>query len=111
MNELQNETEGFSIDDYVCRFEIAERDRKLYELATRYHTECEAYDRTVCAGPVREGSIMPANPHEFKLVSRNARDVRKRIDAEAKNHGFTHEELNREIGRLNKLQENRARIV
>ena len=74
-------------------FEITKRDQKLYELATRYHTETEAYDRTVCTGPVRDDSIMPATHREMALINRNAMAVRKRIAAEAERDGFTREEL------------------
>jgi hypothetical protein len=80
-------------------FEITKRDQKLYELATRYHTETEAYDRTVCTGPVRDDSIMPATHLEMALINRNAITVRKRIAAEAERDGLTREELAQAISK------------
>ena len=65
-------------------FEMMERDQKLHELATRYHTECELYDWTVCTGPVG-------------TINRNAKAVRKQIEFEAERNGFTREELARAI--------------
>jgi len=82
-------------------FEVNERDKRLYYYATRYHTETEAYDRTVCTGPVREGSIMPATPHEMKLIIRNAIAVRKRISFDAELDGLTREELSMAIHKWN----------
>ena len=89
------------MNEWLGTFEITERDQKLYELATRYHTETEAYDRTVCTGPVREGSIMPATPHETAMINRNAIAVRKRITFDAEREGFTREELARAISKWN----------
>lgn len=85
----------------LCNFEVTERDQALYELATRYHTECEAYDRTVCSGPIRDGSIMPATYREMGLINRNARAVRRRVGLEAERGGFTREELARAICKWN----------
>lgn len=39
----------------------------------RYHEQCEAYDRTVCTGPIGRDGIMPATPTEHGLVLRHAR--------------------------------------
>lgn len=69
------------------------KDYKLHELAKRYHAATEAYDRTVCTGPIRDGSIMPIGPHEMALVNRNAIAVRKRIMHEAEHHGITRQEM------------------
>lgn len=87
------------LNDLLGTFEVTERDQKLHELATRYHTECELYDRTVCTGPMREDSIMPATHREMGLINRNARSVRARIEAEATRDGFTREELARAISK------------
>jgi hypothetical protein len=37
-----------------------------------YYDECEAYDRTVCSGPNRNGSAMPANQDQARLINRHA---------------------------------------
>lgn len=72
----------------------------LRELARRYHADCEAYDRTVCTGPIRHGSVMPAHFREAYLVGRNASQVRRRLALQAHALGFTDAEFAREIGRL-----------
>ena len=76
-----------------------ERDNRLHELATRYHTECETYDRTVCTGPMGRDGIMPATPHEMGLINRNAHAVRKRLTEEAAREGIRSEELARAISK------------
>ena len=35
------------------------KDDKMQALARRYHTEAEAFDRTVCTGPIVDGAIQP----------------------------------------------------
>jgi hypothetical protein len=62
---------------------------KLRELAERYHDETEAYDRTVCTGEIRRGSIMPANGQECALINRNADMVRHLLWLEASDLGIT----------------------
>jgi hypothetical protein len=76
-----------------------DQERKAAELAERYHRETEAYDRTVCTGPIRDGSVLPIGPHEMALVNRNAIKVRERIMAEAAAAGISTEDMRRAIGR------------
>lgn len=85
--------------DLLGEFRPTERERTLYELARRYHDECEAYDRTVCTGPVIDGAILPATPHERALVIRNAANVRRSLIASADLFGITAAELHRAIAR------------
>lgn len=91
------------MDEYRKQYETewrpTEQERKAAELAERYHRETEAYDRTVCTGPIRAGSVMPIGPHEMALVNRNAIKVRKQIVAEAAQHGISREDMVRAIGR------------
>ena len=75
----------------------SERDKRLHNLATRYHTECEAYDRTVCTGPIRHGEIMPLTSRELALVNQNAQVVKRRLRDEGLQHGITVDELHRAI--------------
>ena len=75
------------------------RDNRLHELATRYYTECEAYDQTVCTVPMGQGGIKPTSPHEMALSNRNARAVRKRLEEEAQREGIWREELGRAISK------------
>lgn len=51
----------------------------LEALAKQYHDRCEAYDRSVCTGPVGIDGIMPATARELNLITRNAQLVRKEI--------------------------------
>ena len=81
------------MDEYNCDWQQTERDKQLHELATRYHTECETYDRTICTGLVRDGGIMPATSHELILINRNASAVRKKLNEEAVLSRITPEEL------------------
>lgn len=72
----------------------------LYRLARQYLDECEAYDRTVCTGPIRNGEILPATTYELALINRNAVEVLERVRREAEGLGISRVELGREIRRL-----------
>jgi hypothetical protein len=78
----------------------SEKDRKLHELAKRYHDETEAFDRTVCTGPIIEGSIRPVGYRELAQINRNADEVRRRIFEEAERHDIGRDEMRRAIGRF-----------
>lgn len=96
-------SDGLGVDErrkqYEQEWQPTEQDLKCVELAERYHHETEAYDRTVCSGPIQHGSVMPIGPHELALVNRNAIKVRKQIMAEAAAHGISAQEMARAIGR------------
>ncbi len=62
---------------------LSVRDAKLDALARRYHEETEAYDRSVCTGPIANGSSHPANSDEYVLTCTNASDTFLRICGEA----------------------------
>jgi hypothetical protein len=87
------------MSEYFGTWELTDKDRTLHALAQRYHTETEAFDRTVCTGPVRDGSIMPMDHRELAIINRNAAEVLKVLQAEAAIGGITREELWRAIGR------------
>ena len=87
------------MSDYFGSFEITDRDLKLNELAMRYHTETEAFDRTVCTGPIIRGSILPNGGKELAAISRNARAVFERLCGEAAEHGISRSDLWRANGR------------
>ena len=99
------------LNELLGTFEVTERDKRLYDYATRYHTECEHYDRTVCTGPVCENSILPATYHELVLINRNERAVRKRIEKEATKEGYTQEELVRSISKWHGQVPNVERLL
>lgn len=65
-------------------FEPSAEDRYLHELAKEYHEKCEAYDRTVCTGPIGLDGILPANGREAGKICRNARLVIGGIMAKAR---------------------------
>lgn len=59
---------------------VSQHDLRLRELAEKYHADCEAFDRTVCTGPIVDGGIMPANAKEGAAINRHA-DCAVAIDA------------------------------
>ena len=63
-------------------------ERKLRKLAEDYHHRTEAYDRTVCTGPIVRGGIMPANGWEMSLINRHAKAMRDELEVEAAKLGF-----------------------
>lgn len=92
MNEEQFKRE------YLCEWQPDPNERALYELAERYHQVTEAYDRTVCTGPIIRGSIMP-EWSQMGLVNRNARKVFNDLLEGAYSLGITAEQLQRAISR------------
>lgn len=70
-------------------FSIEARDRDLVKLADDYHCRTEAFDRTVCTGPVGQAGIMPANARELALIHANARRIRLELTERAQQAGFT----------------------
>src|SRR5574337_1075913 len=95
----RHEPENSMIDEYQCEWKPTERDLKMDALAQRYPAEAEAFDRTVCTGPIRDGGILPANPREMAAISRNAIALRKKIMTEAARFGITRDEMSKAIGR------------
>lgn len=94
------------MNEWQQEWQPTERDNRLHELATRYHTECEAYDRTVCTGPIGQDGIMPANPREMALINSNAHAVLKRLMEKAAREGIGREELSMAIRKWNGLLPN-----
>ena len=90
---------GVTRADFECEWTTTEKDNKLHELAKRYHAETEAYDQTVCTGPIVNGGIMPATSYERGLINRNARQAFDRIAQEASGHGISRAELWHAVGR------------
>lgn len=90
---------GVTRADFECEWTPTEKDNKLHELAKRYHDETEAYDRTVCTGPIVRGSIQPFRPWEMAAINRNARQVFDRIAQEAARHDISRAELWHAVGR------------
>ena len=86
---------SFYLQDWVA----STKDLRRHALALLYHAETETYDRTVCTGPIRDGSIMPMNYHELGLVNRNASKVRERIMAMAAAVGIERAEMAQAIAK------------
>lgn len=86
-------------NQYQQEWQPTKLERKAAELAERYHQETEAYDRTVCTGPIRYGSVIPIGQHEIALVNRNAIKVREQIMHEAAQHGISRNDMARAISR------------
>lgn len=82
---------------YQGYFTPSESERRLSAAAEQYVDETEAYDRTVCTGPIVKGSIMPADSHERGLVNRNAMRAMDRLCAQ--HPEFTRQQILRELSR------------
>lgn len=84
---------------YQCEFQVTPAAAHLRQVAEQYVRDTEAYDRTVCTGPIIHGEIMPTTQRERALISRNADQLFSRLLS--KNAGrFTAQELSKEIGRI-----------
>lgn len=70
-------------------FSIEARDRFLIHLADEYHQRTEAFDRTVCTGPMGHDGIMPMNHRELALINANAQRIRRELVDRAVQAGFT----------------------
>lgn len=85
--------------EYLGTWSYTEKDRKIDDLAKRYHELTEAYDRTVCKGPFVNGAIQPSTPTESVLINRNAKSVIRDLLQQAGHHGITEGELRQAIQR------------
>ena len=61
-------------DDYLLH---------VYELWCSYYEETEAYDRSVCTGPVHRGAIHPATPEQGRLIREHAQALFTEVAAYA----------------------------
>lgn len=87
------------MNEYEQEWVPTERDRKMYDLAARYHKETEGYDRGVCTGPIIDGGIIPIGRYERVAVERNARRALAAIMQEAQHAGISRAEMFRAIGK------------
>jgi hypothetical protein len=71
------------------RFSIEAQDSELVALAEEYERRAEAYDRTVCTGPIGPDGIMPATHAELAAINRHAHQVRRELVERAVRAGFT----------------------
>jgi hypothetical protein len=84
---------------YLGTFSYTEKNRKTDELAARYRELTEAYDRTVCTGPIVNGAIQPVTPQESAMISRNAKQVFAELMSQSAQHEITESELKTAIRR------------
>ena len=85
--------------EYLGTFSFSEKDKKTHELAARYHELTEAYDRTVCTGPIVNGEIRPVTAQESAMINRNAQVVLSELLRQAEPHKITAAELRTAIRR------------
>jgi hypothetical protein len=94
---MSKSVDGDFRSEWLCEPSNVERNRKLHDLAIKYHAETEAYDRIICTGKIRNGGVMPETGQQSRLIKRNAISVRERIVYEAVTLGFTRSEIQDEI--------------
>ncbi|MGY2155772.1 hypothetical protein [Pseudomonas tolaasii] len=82
---------------YQSDFTPSEAERCLSAAAEQYVAGTEAYDRTVCTGPLVRGAIMPANSHERGLANRNAMSAMDHLCTQ--HPEFTKQQIQREVFR------------
>jgi len=83
---------------YQCECHVTPAAAHLRQVAEQYIRDTEAYDRTVCTGPIIRGEIMPATLHERGQINRFASQLLARLILD--NAGrFTAVDLRREIAR------------
>jgi hypothetical protein len=68
-------------------------DHRLLDLAREYYRRTEAYDRTVCTGPMTRDGIMPATYRERGLINHHAGIVLSELRKQAERQGFTKDEF------------------
>lgn len=71
--------------EYLGEFSITKKDIYLYNLAEEYHKRTEEYDRLICSGPIRNGSVIPATSDEYRLINKNALRVLMELELRAYN--------------------------
>jgi hypothetical protein len=72
---------------------------RAYELVEQYYINCEAYDRTVCTGPITRDGILPIDHRELGKINRNAHDEWVKLSITASYEGISSTDL-----KLAKLQ-------
>ena len=83
--------------EHILSPEYSEREKRLHDFATQYHTECEAYNRTIFPGLILNDVIMPMTFKEMAKISHNAHVILRRLERSAECEGIGREELHRAI--------------
>lgn len=87
-------------DQYFYQFTESDGDRTLRRVAENYVRQTEAYDRTICTGPIGRDGILPATAQERSRSSRNAMRQMDQLCTEY-SHLFSRSEIRKAIGRCN----------
>lgn len=108
IDRIRSATDGSAVhpfvSDYLCHWpEPTEEDRYLYSLAAEYHQRAEAYDRTVCTGPIKRGEILPATDREMVAINRHALSLKKELQERAyREHGISGVLVTKAIQKFNR---------
>ena len=86
-------THKFEREYLGCFPQETHREKILREFAEEYCERTEKYDRTVCTGPIKNGSILPMTSQEYNLAHTNAVKVRQELLIKMKELGFTNNEF------------------
>jgi hypothetical protein len=82
----------------------SEKEVMLRAMAVEYLDRTEAFDRTICSGPVKQGFIMPATCREWSIISTHANSVLLELTQRASAIGFTR------IDMLSAIQNHRLNV-
>ncbi len=86
--------------NYVAEyFGTFKPEHDLYDLAQQYQDRCEAFDRTVCTGPVGRDGILPADCRESGKINRHAISVFNELCKKAVEAGYTKQDFQRAVSR------------
>jgi len=67
--------------------------REIIDIAIRYYSECEAFDRQHCSGiSPRTGHAVPVDSHELGVINRHALALKRELEALAMDLGASKEE-------------------
>lgn len=78
---------------YLGEFTWSEKDQKLYDIGKYYHETCETYDRKICTGPIKHGSVQPGRHYELVDINKHASGVYRQCVAIGIRAGFTEKEI------------------
>ena len=81
---------------------------KLIETALKYHELTEAFDRSVCKGPIIKGQIFPSDGKEFSMCNQNARVLKEELGKTVFAMGFSREDWLRAIQFTAHIHEERS---
>jgi hypothetical protein len=84
--------------EYLCMpWQPTAAEEQLRALAKEYHERTEAYDRTVCTGPIVRGAVMPVTGAERSAINRFAIYLRDHLGIQAAQMGFSRKDWIRAI--------------